>query len=179
MLQLNMREKGKMTMKQIGLCGMALLAAATAFAGKAASCADVPLSMTFVATTAAPAAIWNDVANMAYQNGVSGVGAVIQLNSTCGGTHDATLSLGGSKRSLWMQYPSAIPGSIVQAGPASFAGASAFTTQAHVNIHNITGYTVLSPGVAATFSPRPGPNSRDRMGRHTNYGSSLTPSHAP
>jgi hypothetical protein len=54
------------------------------------------------------------------------------------------------------QFPGAVPGSIIQAGPASFASGSAFTTQAHINIHNITGYTVLPAGVAATFYTKVG-----------------------
>ena len=58
-------------------------------AAKPTGCIDVPLSMTFVAT-AAPAAIWNDSANSAYQNGVDGVSSVIHYNKDCNGTRDAT-----------------------------------------------------------------------------------------
>ena len=128
----------------------ALASSPSAHAG--GRCSDIPLSMTFLATTASPAAIWNDIANTAYQNGVNGVSVVMHINSDCvSGTHDATLTLDRSKRTLWMQYPAAIPGSIIQAGPASFAGGSAFQTQAHINVHNITGYTALPPHTAATF----------------------------
>jgi hypothetical protein len=125
-------------------------------AAKPAACIDVPLSMTFVPTTAAPAAIWNDLANSAYQNGVDGVSAVIHYNKDCNGTRDATLTLNGSRRTLWMQYPSALPGSIIVSGPPSFAGGAPFSTQAHIAVHNILGRTVLAPGVAATFYTKVG-----------------------
>jgi hypothetical protein len=125
-------------------------------AAKPTGCADVPLSMTFVATTAAPAAIWNDLANSAYQNGVDGVSSVIHYNKDCNGTRDATLGLYRSRRTLWMQYPSPVSGSIITSGPPSFAGSAPFTTQAHIVVHNILGRTVLTPGAAATFYTKVG-----------------------
>ena len=147
---------------------LVLGAAQTASAAKPPRCTDVPISVTFMATTSAPAAIWNDVANTAYQNGVGGVAAVIHYNSGCDGTRDATLDLGGSTRTLSMQFPNAISGSTsVQAGPASFAGGSAFATHAFFNVHNIVGYQTpgITPGVAATFytkvtAPFTGPNGK-------------------
>lgn len=132
---------------------LALGGSAAAFGAKPPRCSDVPISVTFVGTTAAPAAISNDVSNIAYQNGVDGVAAVIHYNMDCGGTRDATLNLGNSKRSLMMQFPNPIPGSIVVAGPPSFAGGSGFATQNFINIRNIVGYNTqgLTPGVAATY----------------------------
>jgi hypothetical protein len=135
-------------------------------AAKPGSCTDVPLSMTFVATTAVPAAFWNDLANSAYQNGVDGVSSVIHYNSDCNGTRDATLTLNRSRRTLWMQYPPAVPGSIIVSGPVPFAGGAAFATQAHIVVHNILGRTVLAPGIAATFYTKvgsmfPGPDGKN------------------
>ena len=49
-----------------------------------------------------------------------------------------------------MQDPSPVTGSIIASGPPSFAGGAPFTTQAHINVHNILGRPVLSPGAAAT-----------------------------
>ncbi len=139
---------------------IAVLAAALALGGlqtasgaKPARCTDVPISVTFMGTTAAPAAISNDLPITAYQNGVDGVAAVIHYNMDCGGTRDATLNLGSSKRALVMQFPNAIPGSIIVAGPPGFAGGSAFATQSFINIRNIVGYQTggVTPGVAATY----------------------------
>jgi hypothetical protein len=124
---------------------------ATAF-GARPQCTDLPISLTFLPTTVAPAAISNDNPMTAYQNGVSGVSAVIHYNMACDGTRDATLNLNNSKRTLVMQFPNAVPGSTtIQAGPASFAGGAAFATQAFFNVHNILGYGLLTPGVAAVF----------------------------
>ena len=118
-----------------------------------AQCSDVPISVTFMATTAAPAALSNDLPTSAYTNGVDGVGAVIHYNMDCSGTRDATLNLGSSKRALVIQFPSPIPGSIIVAGPPSFAGGSAFAVQNFINIRNIVGYNSpgITPGVAATY----------------------------
>lgn len=126
-------------------------------AGKPPTCADIPLSMTFVAPVSAPAAIYNDDPTKAYQNGVDGVQAIIHITSgKCNGTRDATLTLYKSKRHLSWKFPLPIPGSIIQSGPPSFAGGNAFSNQAHVNIHNLLGHTVLTPGVAATFYTKVG-----------------------
>jgi hypothetical protein len=137
-------------MKQLAYVSLSALAMSIA---SAAGCSDVPISVTFLAPAAAPASIWNDIANSAYQNGVGGVSAVIHINRDCvTGTHDATLILSRAKRGVWMQYPSAIQGSLIDAGPASFAGGAAFETHSiEINVHNITGYTVLPPSTAATF----------------------------
>jgi hypothetical protein len=126
-------------------------------AAKVSGCSDVPLSMTFVATTAAAAAIWNDVPTAAYQNGVDGVSSVIHYNKDCNGTRDATLTLYRSRRTLWMQYPNPLPESTIVSGPPAFAGGAAFTTQAHINVYNILGRgSALSPGIAATFYTKVG-----------------------
>lgn len=147
---INQLRKGDPSMKSLYF--FACIISLTGSVRAASKCADIPLSMTFLAPTGAPASIWNDVPNTAYQNGVSGVGAFIHINSDCvSGTHDAILDLLTAKRTVWMQYPEAIPGSIILLGPASFAGGSAFETKAHIDFHNITGYTVLTPGTAATF----------------------------
>ena len=148
------------TTKSLLICALAL--ALTSSAKASGRCTDIPLSMTFVATTAAPAAMWNDSATSAYQDGVDGVSAAIHV---CSGTYDAVLMIGSrSNRTVWMQYPTAIPSSIIVAGPASFAGAAAFQTQPPtINIHNILGHTALTPGTAASFYTRvvgsfPGPD---------------------
>jgi hypothetical protein len=121
---------------------LALGGLATAFAAKPPRCSDVPITLTFVPTgvVAAPAAIWNDDPMKVYQDGVDGVGAVIH---TCSGTGDVTLGLKRSMRSLMIQFPSAIPGSIIDGGPVSF-DPNPFATQAFVNIRNIVGYGLPS-----------------------------------
>ncbi len=125
----------------------------TASGAKPGRCSDLPISVTFMATTAAPAALSNDLPTTAYQDGVGRVAAVIHYNMDCNGTRDATLNLGSSTRSLVMQFPNPIPGSIIVAGPPSFAGGSAFATQNFINIRNIVGYNTpgITPGVAATY----------------------------
>ena len=154
-------------MKIFTLCVLILtLVGSTMAAGKPGgnNCANVPISMTFIATTSATAAIWNDDATKAYQNGVDGVEALIILDSDCNGSRDAVMGFGKrSTRKVWMKVPGAIPGSVIQSGPASFAGGNAFLSKAHVNIRNITGYTVITPGQAATYytmasSTFPGPD---------------------
>src|SRR6516162_6283559 len=80
------------------------------------SCTDIPISITFLATTVAPAAISNDISGTPYQ----GLGnTVIHI---CSGTNDATMVLAHSSRSVSIQFPEPIPGSIIVAGPPSFAG---------------------------------------------------------
>jgi hypothetical protein len=123
----------------------------TASAGKPPHCSDVPISVTFLATTAAPAAIWNDLPDTVYQNGVDGVEALIHYNSGCDGTRDATLGLGSSTRTLVMKFPAVIPDSNPQNTPPSFVAGAAFATKALFNVHNILGYPTFAPGVAATF----------------------------
>lgn len=132
------------------------------YAAKPPTCADIPLSMTFVAPVSAPAAIYNDDPTKAYQDGIDGVGAIIHITSNkCNGTRDATLTLHRSKRYLSWKFPLPIPGSIIQSGPPSFAGGNAFSNQAHLNIHNLLGHTVLTPGVAATFYTKVGSSAID------------------
>jgi len=121
-------------------------------------CSDVPISVSFAPTTLATAAIWNDLPNLAYENGVNGVAAVIHYGMSCDGTRDATLNLGGSSRTLMMQYPAPIPGSIIVAGPPSFAEGSAFATKAFFNVHNVignglpSGTTTYYTKVTSTFT---------------------------
>ncbi len=132
---------------------------ATAFGAKPARCSDVPISVNFM-TPSVPAAIWNDIGSP-YKNGENGVGAVIHFNMSCDGTRDATLGLGGSTRTLWMQFPAALPGSL--GSPAPFAGGPAFPSQAFFNIHNVLGYG-LPAGTTTyytkTSSTFPGPDGQ-------------------
>jgi hypothetical protein len=104
-------------------------------------CTDPPVSVTFVAPASATAAIENDNPATAYQNGVDGVTAVIHYNSSCAGSHDMTLELGGSSRTLKVNIPPPIPGSIIDGGPAA---AGVFTTKAFFNVHNVLAYP-MSP----------------------------------
>jgi hypothetical protein len=133
-----------------GICVFILTLGATAYAGKPPAC-DVPISWSFMSTTAAPAAILNDDPTKAYVNGVDGVtNSVIQCE-----THDATLGFtANSNRRIWMKLPSAIPGSIIDGGPASFAGGNSFLTKTTFNIRNIIGYSVITLGQAATYYTR-------------------------
>ena len=133
---------------------------ATAFGAKPARCGDVPISVNFMTPSSAPAAIWNDIGSP-YTNGQDGVGAVIHFNMSCDGSRDATLGLGGSTRTLWMQFPAALPGSL--GSPAPFAGGPAFPSQAFFNIHNVLGYG-LPAGTTTyytkTSSTFPGPDGK-------------------
>jgi hypothetical protein len=122
----------------------ALLAQQSATAGST-KCADINVSFTFLTTSVAPAAIWNDVASP-YQNGVAGVGNTVIHR--CYGTNDATMALNRSQRSVWIQVPAPIPGSIIVAGPPSFAGGAAFQTQPFFNVRN-----VLNSGAITSSSP--------------------------
>jgi hypothetical protein len=106
-------------------------------------CADIPISFTFVATTTvATAAISNDIAEKPYQ----GLGnEVIHI---CSGTNDATMVLANSKRFVSIQFPGPIPGSVLMAGPPSFAGGPAFQSQPFLNVRN-----VLNSGKITATSP--------------------------
>ena len=105
-------------------------------------CADIPISFTFLATTVAPAAISNDISGTPYQ----GLGnTVIHI---CSGTNDATMVLAHSSRSVSIQFPEPIPGSIIVAGPPSFAGGPAFQSQPFFNVRN-----VLNSGKITATSP--------------------------
>ncbi|MBI3667570.1 MAG: hypothetical protein HY236_15310 [Acidobacteria bacterium] len=119
--------------------GLALLTGAGGVAQGKGTCTDIPVSYTFLSTTVAPAAIWNDVPNKPYQNGVDGVAnAVIHR---CFGTNDATMVLAHSKRYVWIQVPTPIPGSIIVNPAPSFAGGAPFQSQAFFNVRNILGST--------------------------------------
>jgi hypothetical protein len=109
------------------------------------TCTDIPISYTFLSTTVAPTTIWNDVAGP-YQNGVAGVSNTVIHR--CFGTNDATMLLKSSRRFVWMQFPAPIPGSIIVAGPPSFAGGPAFQTQPFFNVRN-----VLNSGSITSSSP--------------------------
>ena len=132
---------------------LSLGALGVAFGAKPGGCGDVPISVTFVAPAAASATISNDNPGLAYQNGVDGVAAVIHYNRDCSGTRDATLNLGSSTRTALLQFPDAIPGSILAGGPPSFAGGGAFSTHFFINVRNVVGYQTpgITPGVAATY----------------------------
>jgi len=106
------------------------------------SCVDIPISFTFLATTVAPAAISNDVSGTPYQ------GLVNTVIHKCSGTNDATMVLARSSRSVSIQFPAPIPGSIIVAGPPSFAGGTAFQSQPFINVRN-----VLNSGAITATSP--------------------------
>jgi hypothetical protein len=105
------------------------------------SCTDIPISFTFLATTVAPAAISNDISGTPYQ----GLGN--EVIHKCSGTNDATMVV-GSSRSVSIQFPAPIPGSIIVAGPPSFAGGTAFHSQPFFNVRN-----VLNSGAIIATSP--------------------------
>ena len=105
-------------------------------------CADIPISFTFLATTVAPAAISNDISGTSYQ----GLGNTVIHK--CSGTNDATMVLAHSSRSVSIQFPAPIPGSIIVAGPPSFAGGTAFQSQPFFNVRN-----VLNSGAIIATSP--------------------------
>src|SRR5262249_45939390 len=129
---------------------LALVGVANAFGAKPI-CSDLPVSVSFVPTIAAPAAILNDLSNTPYQAGVDHVGAVIHYQSSCDGTRDMTLNLlsNSTPRALSMQFPNPIAGSIILGGPPSFAGGPAFLAKAFLNVRNILAYP-MSP-TPATF----------------------------
>jgi hypothetical protein len=109
----------------------------------AAKCADIPISFTFLATTVAPAAVSNDISGTPYQ----GLGN--EVIHKCYGTNDATMVLAHSSRSVSIQFPDPIPGSIIgAAGPPSFAGGPAFQSQPFFNVRN-----VLFSGAITATSP--------------------------
>jgi len=129
------------------------LAFTCAYAGKPGGCSDVPISITFLATNAAPAAIWNDDPTKPYTGGTN-----TQIHACNGGvdgtgSYDATMVTPRS-RTVTLKFPAAIGGSLIEGGPASFAGGNAISTQPFINIRNIAGYTVIPPGVAATYYTR-------------------------
>ena len=101
-------------------------------------CADIPISFTFNAI--ASAAILNDI-----QAPYQGLGN--EVIHKCSGTNDATMVL-GSSRSVSIQFPEPIPGSIIVAGPPSFAGGAAFQSQPFFNVRN-----VLNSGRIIATSP--------------------------
>lgn len=115
-----------------------------ALAAPPTKCTDLPVSFAFLSTTAAPAAIWNDTVSP-YKNGVDGVSNTVIHRC---GTNDATMLLKNSKRFVWIQVPAPIPGSLIVAGPPSFAGGPAFQSQAFFNVRN-----VLNSGTITSASP--------------------------
>ena len=129
--------------------------------GGSTKCTDIPVSFTFLGTSVAPAAMWNDVASP-YQNGVDGV------NNTgihrCFGTNDATMLLKSSRRFVWIQFPAPIAGSNIVAGPPSFAGGPAFQSQAFFNVRNVLNSGSINSASPATdfysrmVSQLPGPD---------------------
>jgi hypothetical protein len=129
-------------------------------APKPPSCSNVPTSFVFMDPTAASPAIWDDGLG-SYKDGAGGVSALIFYNNDCNGSRDARLDLSASTRTLTMQFPVAIPNSLIagQGGPASFAGGVAFPTHDAFLIRNIVGHNTsgITPsegttqGVAATY----------------------------
>jgi hypothetical protein len=123
----------------------ALLAQVQSAKSGSTKCTDLSVSFTFLSTSVATAAISNDIAGKAYQDGVDGVSNT--AIHRCG-TNDATMLLRNSNRSVSMQFPAPIPGSIIVAGPPSFAGGAAFQSQAFFNVRN-----VLNSGAITSTSP--------------------------
>jgi hypothetical protein len=110
------------------------------------ACKNPPISITFLATNNAPAAIWNDDPTQVYKDGI------IYYGINCDGSHDAAFGFGrNSSRNFWMKFPAPLAGTVIQNSPPAFAGREAFPIQGSINVRNITGYTRLKPGVAATF----------------------------
>ncbi|HSB14275.1 MAG TPA: hypothetical protein VLE22_07430 [Bryobacteraceae bacterium] len=95
-------------------------------------CQDLPISYTFLSTTAAPAAIWNDDPTKPYENG-----SIHRCGSNP--TNDATLVLAHSKRSVWIRVPNPFPNSNIVNPPPSFAGGAPFQSQAFFNVRNLLG----------------------------------------
>ena len=114
-------------------------------------CHDIPISYTFLSTTVASAAIWNDDPTKPYENGKDGVGNA--LIHRCAGTNDATLALARSKRSVWIRVPNPFPNSNIVNPPPSFAGGAPFQSQAFFNVRNILGSTdpYFYTGMASQF----------------------------
>ncbi len=142
-----------------------IIAFSTAFAGKPPSgCGDVPISYIFEDPVSAPAAMWNDIPGMLYQNGV------INYEGSCDGTRDATIGT-DSGRFLWMQFPA--PAAIVEGGPPSFAGGPAFMTQTFINVRNITARNtgLQIPGPPAVFYTKFSGNFEAPDGNHYRFGS--------
>src|SRR5215471_555289 len=134
----------------------------TASAGKPGPCTNVPVSVSFVATDIAPAAaITNDDPTRAYKDGVDGVSAIIFFNSDCNGTRDMVIDLSGSTRTLNVNIPSPIPGSLIQGGPAP---AGVLTTKARINVRDILAHPISpTPTVFYTTvagNPFPGPTKQ-------------------
>jgi hypothetical protein len=94
-------------------------------------CEDIPVSLTFENPVTASASMWNDIPGTPYTNGV------IHYNRACDGSRDATVGTDPG-RFQWLQFPFAITGSLIESGPPSFAGGSAFMTQVFINVRNIT-----------------------------------------
>jgi hypothetical protein len=127
--------------------GPALLAQSQSANPGSGKCSDLPVSFTFLSTTVAPAAIWNDVASP-YQNGVDGVDNTVIHR--CYVTNDATMLLTKSKRFIWTKVPAPLAGSIIVAGPPSFAGGAAFQTQPFFNVRNVLNSGAITPTSPAT-----------------------------
>lgn len=121
------------------------IASASAFGAAPTKCTDLPVSFAFLPTSPAAAAISNDIAGKAYQDGVDGISNTVIHRC---GTNDATMLLRNSRRSVLMQFPAPIPGSIIAAGPPSFAGGAAFQSRAFFNVRN-----VLNSGAITSTSP--------------------------
>src|SRR5262245_66226134 len=104
-------------------------------------CANVPVTISFVTTPTS--AINNDIGQV-YQDGIDGIEAQLWYMSDCLGSHDATLRMPGTgkrvKRKVSFQFPTAVPGSIIDQPAPSFAGGAAFLSPIWMNIRNVTGF---------------------------------------
>ena len=115
--------------------------------GGGGGCADVPISWVFEATTTSelPSAITDD-GKGAYKPG-NGISSIIHFGRDCNGSKDATLGLSKtSKRTLSMNFPAAIAGSITEDLPPDFAGNGPITTKPFLLIYNLIGYPEVKTG---------------------------------
>ncbi len=142
-------------MKKVAMVVIVCAFAGNVYAGKpgGGGCADVPISWVFEATTTSelPSAITDD-GKGAYKPG-NGVNSVIHFGKDCNGSKDATLALGRrSSRTLSMNFPAAIAGSIIEDLPPDFAGDDPIATQPFLLIYNLIGYPEVKTGATTWYT---------------------------
>lgn len=125
------------------------------YAGKpgGGGCADVPISWVFEATTTSnlPSAITDDGTGV-YKPG-NGINSVIHFGKDCNGSKDATLGFSrSSRRTLSMNFPAAIAGSITEDLPPDFAGNGPIDTKPFLLIYNLIGYPEFKTGATTWYT---------------------------
>lgn len=109
---------------------------------------ETPLSWSFMDTLSAPAAFSSDGGG-AYQQNVGGVSNSLLQSED----FSATIAFPGpGGRSIRVLIPAHIPGSIINKGPAPFAGGASFLSGGQMNIRNIVGSPYPAPIYPATFT---------------------------